>query len=269
MVYDFAKSYPVVPCGGENPSRGGHLVDALLLRVGADQSEGAGFFNGPVNSRTREFAYVPIPETAAIQTGMATPYSLVVPPLQRSGVTLTSQFTVATMHLDPDFRHLTYGDQGQRASQIQTKLTHGDLIVFYAGLRDVHSSPRLVYALIGLYVIDAILPASSVPSSRWHENVHTRRVLPSGASDIVIRAQSGVSGRLERCLPIGSFRVPSAQPNKRPSYRVEPTLLATWGGLSIADGFLQRSARLPRFLDAAKFYGWFLNQKPTFIKANN
>jgi hypothetical protein len=60
----------------------------------------------------------------------------------------------------------------------------------------------------------------------------------------VVRAKPKISGRLEKCLPIGSFRVPADQPQKRASYRVNSEILATWGGLSIADGFLQRSARL-------------------------
>src|SRR5439155_17199958 len=34
-------------------------VRALLVRVGADQSEGGGWWNAPVNSVTREFAYAP------------------------------------------------------------------------------------------------------------------------------------------------------------------------------------------------------------------
>jgi hypothetical protein len=50
---------------------------------------------------------------------------------------------------------------------------------------------------------------------------------------------------------------------------VEPNLLATWGGLSIADGFLQRSARLPQLNDAQAFYNWFLAQSPKMIVSNN
>src|SRR4051812_40406985 len=38
-------------------------------------------------------------------------------------------------HCDPDFRHLSYGDQGQRAARIRECLNPGDFIVFYAGLR--------------------------------------------------------------------------------------------------------------------------------------
>jgi len=244
-------------------------MNALLVRVGADQSEGGGYFNGPVDSRSREFAYVPIPETREVQKGMAKPYSLFAHSLEPFGISLPTTLADGAMHLDPDFANLTYGDQGQRALQIQEKLTMGDLIVFYAGLQDTQPSSRLVYAIIGLYVIDHIVPATSVPSSRWDENAHTRRMLPSGANDIVVRARPGVSGRLERCLPIGSFRAPTARPDKRPSYRVDQTLLATWGGLSIADGFLQRSARLPQLIDSQAFYAWFLAQSPKMVATNN
>ena len=41
-------------------------MKGLLVRVGADQSEGGGRWNGLVNSRTGEFVYVPIPETGTI-----------------------------------------------------------------------------------------------------------------------------------------------------------------------------------------------------------
>jgi len=78
-----------------------------------------------------------------------------------------------------------------------------------------------------------------------------------------------VSGRLERCLPIGSYRKPAGQPQKNSSYRVEIGLLEKWGGLSIADGFLQRSARLTEFNDANRFYDWFLEQRVPLIQRNN
>ena len=248
-------------------------MNALLVRVGADQSKAGGRFNGPVDSHTHKFAYVPIPESSDdIWREMVKKYSTVNSALHPLGVELPRKLAEDKMHLDPDFNHLTYGDRTTRAIRIQTELTTGDLIVFYAGLRDVHppvhSPPRLVYAIIGLYVIDEILPASDVPSSRWDENAHTRRK-NIGPTDIVVRGKPGVSGRLERCIPIGDFRVPLGEPHKRESYRVEKNLLTTWGGLSNKDGFLQLSGYPPKFLDVSKFYAWFLDQKPTFITNNN
>ena len=165
------------------------------------------------------------------------------------------------MHLDPDFDHLTYGDGGERAKQIRTKVGRGDLLVFYAGMRDVQPPAGLVYALIGLYVVEDIVSALTVPVPRRHENAHTRRILAAGAGDIVVRARRKVSGRLERCIPIGSYRARA--------YRVWPKLLAAWGGLSVKNGYLQRSARLPEFTNARRFYDWFLAQGVALLPHNN
>jgi len=46
-------------------------------------------------------------------------------------------------------------------------------------------------------------------------------------------------------------------------------LLEEWGGLSVRDGYLQRSARLPRFLDPPRFMAWLESQEPVLVQANN
>ena len=91
-------------------------------------------------------------------------------------------------------------------------------------------------------MVEEIVSAKDVHKPRWAENAHTRRVPRD--SDIVVRARTGVSGRLHRCIPIGEFR--------DRVYRVRKELLKMWGGLDINDGYIQRSVRLPAFLDAAK-----------------
>jgi hypothetical protein len=242
---------------------------ALLVRVGADLSDGGGFWNGPVNSSTREFAYVAIPESSRLHPGLQKPYSALTPTLALFGSNLPKHLAGQTMHLDPDFSHLSYGDQGQRAVQIAAKLGQDDLLVFYAALRDVVPQPRLFYAIIGIYVIDRIEPACLVPRSCWDENAHTRRVLLPSANDIVVSAKPKISGRLEKCIHIGSFRTAATAPDKRPCYRVDPATLAAWGGLSVSDGFLQRSARLPEFNNAPQFYTWFQRHNPRLVAANN
>lgn len=153
----------------------------------------------------------------------------------------------------------TYGDQGQRAAQI-SKLGSGDLLVFFAALKPIAGPKRpLIYALIGIFVIDSVVSAAKISREHWHENAHTRRV--PGESDIVVRGRPYVSGRLARCIPIGEFR--------RGCYRVRSDLLDGWGGLNIKDGFIQRSVRLPAFSNAERFYRWFARQKPTLITTNN
>lgn len=236
-------------------------MKGLLVRVGADQSEGGGYWNGPADSATGQFVYVSIPESSPMHPGLNKPYAGLGLPLAGLGWTLPSHLSALDMHLDPDFDHLTYGDQGERAKQIRTKVGPGDLLVFYAGMRNVRPIAGLVYAIIGLYVVDDIVPALTAPVAYRHENAHTRRVLPSGASDIVVRARRKVSGRLERCIPIGDYRARA--------YRVWPKLLTAWGGLSVTNGYLQRSARLPEFSNARRFYDWFLAQNVALFPHNN
>lgn len=232
----------------------------LLVRVAADQSEGGGRWNGPVDAVTGEFVYAAIPEAFPVHPGLGKPYAELVPALARLNTALPPHLAGQMMHLDPDFEHLTYGDQGERANQIRRKVGPGDLLVFYAGLRAIQPCTGLVYALIGLFVVDALIDAQSVPPERCHENAHTRRILSASATDVVVRARPGVSGRLERCIPIGSYR--------SRAYRVRPELLSAWGGLGVRDGYLQRSARLPELADAGRFLAWWQEQRPTLRAAN-
>ena len=236
-------------------------MKALLVRVGADQSKSGGSWNGPVDMQNRRFVYVPIPESYAVHPGLNKPFSLLVSELATLNCALPVQLHMQNMHLDPDFSRLTYGDQGRRGAQITNTLTRGDLLVFYAGLRDIRGARNLVYALIGLYVIDFIEKARDVYHGDRDCNAHTRRILSQNADDIVVYATPGISGRFERCIDIGEYR------NR--AYRVRPPLLDTWGGLSVHDGYLQRSGTLPGFLDAPRFYAWLLTQDVRILKRNN
>jgi len=230
----------------------------LLIRVGIDSTDGC--WNAPMRLATGEFAYISITDSKPMRAGMVRRYDEFVPVLKRFGDQLPSPLLGRATHLDPDFDHLTYGDQGQRGKRIQSLLSDGDLLAFFAALRPVDGPQRpLVYALIGMYVVDEIVLARSIQRSRWGENAHTRRV--PGQGDIVVRARPGVSGRLRRSISIGELR------NR--VYRVRGDLLDAWGGLDIKDGYIQRSARLPAFNDAKKFYRLFLAQAPELINRNN
>jgi hypothetical protein len=233
-------------------------MNALLVRVGIDSTDG--YWNAPMRLATGEFAYVTITDTKPLRDGMSRSYDEFASVAANFGERLPEWLRGQPTHLDPDFNFLTYGDQGQRAKRIRTQIGFGDLLVFFAALRPVDGSPRpLIYALIGLYVVEEIVEAKSVPKARWAENAHTRR-LP-GDSDIVVRAKRGISGRLRRCIPVGELR--------DRVYRVRRDLLEAWGDLDIKDGYIQRSVRLPAFLDAERFYRWFLSQKPELVEENN
>jgi hypothetical protein len=205
------------------------------------------------------FAYVTITESKDLRSGLARYYDEFSPAVARFGAKLPAPLIGKPTHLDPDFDWLTYGDQGQRGRRIKS-LESGDLLAFFASLHPVDdANAELVYALIGLYVIDELVPARIVPPARWEENAHTRR--EPGPDDIIVRARRGVSGRLKQCVPIGEYR--------DRAYRVRRDLLAEWGDLDIKDGYIQRSVRLPAFRDAKMFYQWFLALKIPLIAQNN
>jgi hypothetical protein len=236
-------------------------LEILLIRVAADQSPGGGSWNGPVDADSNEFAYVAIPEQTPMHPGLEKPYSGLAPTLAKFGVSLPGHLRTGHMHLDPDFEHLTYGDSGQKARQINNTLRPGDYAVFYAGLKDIRGGAQLVYAIIGVLEVAEIVAAISIPPEHRDTNAHARRVLGPDAADVVVRGRPGASGRLKRCLPIGEYR--------ERAYRVRRDLLEEWGGLTVKGGYLQRSARLPGVVDPPRFLAWLERQTPTFLRSNN
>lgn len=230
-------------------------MNGLLVRVGADLTDDSNW-NGPVDATTGKFVYVPICETRPLRDGLGRKYRELILPLAAFGVELPSRLVNRDMHLDPDFERLTYGDQGRRAQQIDS-LGEGDFLAFYASLRDIKEG-HLIYAIIGLFIIDEIVIASSVSRPRWKENAHTRRI--PGETDIVVRAKPKVSGRCTRAVLIGDYRAGA--------YRVRNDVLHDWGGLAVKDGYVQRSARLPRFLRSVQFYNW-IRGMTTLTQHNN
>ena len=63
-------------------------MNALLCRVGADQSSGGGSWNGLVDTQSGKFVYVAIPETRPVYAGMEKPYSALTALVSEFGGTL-------------------------------------------------------------------------------------------------------------------------------------------------------------------------------------
>ena len=175
-------------------------MKAILIRVGIDLEYGG--WNAPVDPQSKQFVYVPIPESQRPLPRLARTYDEIVPALQRFSDALRLDSNVSPtipqrlmghpMHLDPDFEHLTYGDNGGNRGAKLKDFLRGDLLVFYAGLRPIGVRKGLLYALIGLFVVDRVELSKDVPEERWHENAHTRK-LKIGGPDIIVRAQKGKS----------------------------------------------------------------------------
>jgi hypothetical protein len=245
-------------------------MKGLLVRIGVDQAYGG--WNAPVDGDGR-FVYVPIPEKLGtpFHPGLERRFGEVLPALNRfceehdcdlcRDLAFPDELLHHPMHLDPDFECLTYGDVGGRRGAGMVGMDDGDLLVFYGGLRPVHECDhRLIYALLGFYVVKEVVPVANMPSERWYENAHVRKT-KRGETDIVVRANAGVSGRFDRCIPIGEWR--------GGAYRVRQDVLDAWGGLSVKDGFIQRSAVPPALSKPRQFMDWLQKQGVRLIERNN
>lgn len=231
-------------------------MKAVLVRVAIDAAYGK--WNGPIDSDTNEFVYVPIPENCQFLSGFETGYLSLENDLRNFVVqrnldlmrdcrfpkVLWGQNT----HHDPDFRYLTYGDVGSRRGRPINNLSRGDLVVFYAGLRD-YGKPQnpMTYGLIGMLTVEEVVSVGDISRDRWHENAHTRRS-NHVKSDVVVRGQLGESGEFRKAIPIGEYR--------DRAYRVRQDLLDAWGDLTVKNGYIQRSANLPSFRNPKKFKNW-------------
>jgi hypothetical protein len=243
-------------------------MKAFLVRVGIDLTAKSGGWVAPVDPQTRSFAYVPIRENEAngrklIRTGYGTTYEEFQPVCDSLAGEFPQKLLGQNSHLDPDFKYLTYGDEGLRGKPLKG-LESGDILAFYAALRPVKPFvDKLIYALIGLYVVDRVRWADEIPEEEWHKNAHTRRKPDDpDDKDIVVFGKEGLSGRLERCIPIGQWR--------SGAYRVTEKLLQEWGEfLNIRNGWIQRSAVLPQFPSPHKFYDWFKKQGIGLVPRNN
>ena len=253
-------------------------MKAILVRVGVDHVYG--HWNAPADPASRHFVYCPIPDSTRQAAGSGrgkyyragcrrdyAPYYVAFEQFLREYAPAGMKLPHFPLHLldccphvDPDFEYLTFGDNGERRGSGLKGLRRGDLLVFYAGLRSLIEGQRLIYALIGLYVVDKVTLARSVPATLHDHNAHTRWTRIS-KKDIIVWADPRHSGRLLRYILIGEWR--------DRAYRVRRDILKAWGGLSVKGGYIQRSGVPPRFLDPERFCKWFQRQGAQLVKQNN
>lgn len=238
---------------------------AILVRVGIDQAFGG--WNAPIDPRSNEFVFVPIPEDdrTLADPALRTRYDdhadelALFADAKDARCALPDRLRGVPTHHDPDFRYLTYGDIATNRGREIATLEAGDLLVFYSGLRPVAPcAHRLIYALTGQYEVAEVLRADQVESSRLHENAHTRMAHRTN-DHLIVRAKPDTSGRFDRAIPVGSFR--------DRAYRLTPEVLEAWGGISARNGYLQRSARPPRLLDPSRYLEWLGARHPGFRHA--
>jgi hypothetical protein len=238
------------------------MNNGLLVRVAIDSTSGG--WNGPCDDK--DFCYVPMGSSLHLTKNYDSaykPYRTAVEAFLPDSTHRRAHWPRRLPrcgHFDPDFKHLSYGDGKQRGARIRSHLADGGFIVFYAGLRSVHTG-ALTYSIIGFYAIDRVLSGPSVRRADWPRNAHTKEGGCKDEGIVVVFARRGESGRLRHHIPIGSYR--------KHAYRVRRDLLADWGGLDVRDGYIQRSVHLPSFNDPKRFLRWFHDQSPEFLEVNN
>ena len=249
-------------------------MNGVLCRVGIDSTPRYGGWNAPVDEQTGRFVFVPItdssynPADSYILGGKRT-YDEVLPVLHRfsiecrqpehKGFTLPARLHGKSMHLDPDFQELTYGDDAKRGRCFNAP-PEVNFVAFYSSLRSLQTG-KLVYALVGIFFLAGEpRTVDQIPAEEYLLNAHTRWSQQK-AGDIIIRGKHGESGLFDRCIEIGGRR------GKGNHYRVHEHLLAEWGGLGVEDGWIHRSAVLPRFTCGRRFLDWLHKQNRRIIAA--
>lgn len=248
-------------------------MKVLLVRVGIDDS--AGYWNAPVDTVTNEFIYIPIPESEGQKDNLkikisydnfindvkdfCKKYNVDYITDLRFPVGIKNEFA----HLDPDFENLTYGDNGNARGKSLNELQENDIIVFYAGMQAINRNLKyLIYAIIGYYTVEKVIRAIDLPEKESCKNAHARKIKIS-ENDLVVFGKKGLSGRLERCIPIGDYY--------DRSYRVKKEILDIWGGLTSKNGYIQRSFVPPFVKSSDNFLNWFNNESKDIklIERNN
>jgi hypothetical protein len=239
-------------------------MKGYLVRVGIDLTPESGGWIAPVDPQTHEFAYVPIIENETkgrkrIRSSYEIFCDQFVRPCQKLSKELPSRLRNRYFHLDPDFRFLTYGDEGNKGKQLEN-LAEGDILAFWAGLSPAKARPReLIYALIGLYVVAKKQTyAKNIHPKDWYKNAHTRRQFLE--DDIVVCGRhDGTSGRLERSIRIGGYH--------DNGYGIDPDIWDAWGGLRGGDRIQRGPHR--SFCFPEKFYEWFKKQRIPLVEKNH
>lgn len=186
--------------------------EALLLRVGIDTGTGGG--HGPLFPDGR-FEYVPIPESR--ETTERRTYAELSGRYGEALSTYVPYLADRVPHYDPEFTTYTYGDVGRIKCSQLSRLTEGDLLVFYAGLEPVDDSgPPLLYA-IGYFTVAEVHDMEAMNEAeraevceRHPHNAHVKRTAlgpDSPARDrypVIVRGRPTRSGLFAHARPLGT-----------------------------------------------------------------
>lgn len=128
------------------------------------------------------FEYVPIPDNPRKTSSRTLSFSQI---RGRSGRDIEqfvpTKYRGGPAHLDPEFETFTYGDPTRNKRQQLLRLTGGDMLVFYAGLRPQEQRHGSLLYIIGYFTIEKSYdvagtePWPSASLKHLWNNAHFRR----------------------------------------------------------------------------------------------
>jgi hypothetical protein len=192
-------------------------MKSLLLRVGIDL--GTGGCLAPIY-RDRTFEFIPIPECRATSESKvyANMDGITGKPI---GELVPKKIKYSHPHYDPEFFTFTYGDPTRIKRGQLSKLSSGDLLIFYAGLEPKGWKEKKQLCIIGYFDIEKVWDFKKIQKSDWHSvfkgvrnNAHSKiyfrlkelKVEYSDDDLVIVKGKSESSKFFTKAFPIGDER---------------------------------------------------------------
>jgi hypothetical protein len=192
-------------------------MNGLLLRIGIDR--GTGGCLAPIYE-DRSFEFIPIPEYRA--TSESRVYANMVGRTSKRIVDFVPEkIKFSHPHYDPEFDTFTYGDPTKTKRNQLSKLSPGDILIFYVGLRPIDGKDKSQLFVIGYFDIEEVYDFKKIQKSdydsvfkKFPNNAHSKiylrlkelKVEYSDNNLIIVKGKSKSSRLFTKALPIGDYK---------------------------------------------------------------
>lgn len=238
-------------------------MQVVLLRVGIDT--GSGGIHGPL-FRDGSFEYIPIPDNFR---GSGVDKRTYGNTRGRKGQSLVGYFPEPrverlfhqSVHFDPEFETFTYGDPTHPKGSLR-RLSEGDLLVFYAGLKGWDFDCPVALYVIGYFEVARAGLAPSFTQGEltrmFQNNFHAmhREVFEDQKDRLVLVKGNTNSRLLKRAVRISSV---GTDKNGRPLHRLSLEMQGRFGDFDGHTG-IQRSP--PRWVQSE-----YITRAATFVRS--
>ena len=158
------------------------------------------------------FEYIPIPENPEKASSRTLMFSQI--PIRSNGTAeqfLPKRYRASPAHYDPEFETFTYGDPTKNKRGQLLRLTQGDILIFYAGLRPPEQQQGSRLYLIGYFTVKNVYNVTKShpwpPPALKHlwANAHFRRKNCDHGL-VVVEGSSHYSRLLPKAIPLSDER---------------------------------------------------------------